>query len=141
MKKLLFIVSIAFISLLTACSGSYDQKKVDELAKLDNPTEADYKEMVNQASYALGDLESAKDKETWCEKNEKEFESLIGLVIGLNFMDDEPGFPKDLKAKVKDLTKRLDTVTDGLKATEDIFGTIDTDDTEIVDQSYDEDEY
>lgn len=108
MKKFVLIAVAMLTVLVTSCSKGYDQAKVDNIDK-ESP---DFKVMIEQANYALDDVENAPDLEKWVKENEKEAESLLGLVMAVSLVENE--LPDNLKDDAQKLAKRYEKNRDKL---------------------------
>lgn len=108
MKKFVLIAVAMLTVLVTSCSKGYDQAKVDNIDK-ESP---DFKVMIEQANYALDDVENAPDLEKWVKENEKEAESLLGLCLAVSLVENE--LPDNLKDDAQKLAKRYEKIQDKL---------------------------
>lgn len=108
MKKFVLIAVAMLTVLVTSCSKGYDQAKVDNIDK-ESP---DFKVMIEQANYALDDVENAPDLEKWVKENEKEAESLLGLCLAVSLVENE--LPDNLKEDAQKLAKRYEKIGDKL---------------------------
>lgn len=115
MNKLHFFIIALLTMILASCSGGYDQKKVDALDKKDELSKADYELMIEQANYALDDLDKYGDVQKWANENAKEAESLAGMIVALGFCSElDNQFPESLKDELKALDKRTEKYTTAL---------------------------